>query len=627
MNKFSDNNMKTMMDLFHAVPNQYSRVYTSGTELMKVGILFINESNELMEKVPVQIADIAIAQFGLSNREWSNSFHKSWDKVATASDFELVFEQIVHYFSTYGMEALGLSAMPMLPVEKVLTDPDQRPNFNAFTIIRVVNDSEAMQLIKDYLRKTLAPHKDKVNAIIELMVITDVKPEEVASFELKIARYDQLGTVPTRGDDFLRYVIYKMTGSTLVIKSHKAINDLKVAVSRNPLIVDKYFAHADLVELSKFFYRFKPLWLAFKAADGCVPYINKMRRLANTYHQPMSDVNVQNLSKLFKENRLDDAYRVMHNCSIRQLIKLYNHFVATATAENSYSVYNIRNGKMWIAEADDNHINAYTISKCLRNELSMRINGRYTGKTYLLPSYIKYAVPITEKQFIGNIPYGSRVDLIKGRNVLAIHWNNYKGHRTDIDLHFGSITRQYGWNSMYRSDDRGIMYSGDMTDATHGAVEAYRFTPDGDRYILSVNNYTGEDNVPFEFFMTQKWESAPRGAVVDIEDALFAPIPLKFADNNNQTIGLVNGDRFFFYGGELGYNIVPKREYYEGAINGLSNRVATMLTINELLEMSGARIVNEETVNDLTEEEKEQVIDLSPSALTARSLLDFIDED
>lgn len=43
----------------------------------------------------------------LSGRQLNSSFHKSWKKIAEASDEQLIIEQIVHYLSTYGLASIG----------------------------------------------------------------------------------------------------------------------------------------------------------------------------------------------------------------------------------------------------------------------------------------------------------------------------------------------------------------------------------------------------------------------------------------------------------------------------------------------------------------------------------------
>lgn len=640
---FTRENLAAFCDLFHAIPNtDKTRMgYVSFDVLLNRGIVFIDETGRPLRSVNPTAADVALELFKTSNALWSNSFHKSWNKVATASIEQLVFEQVVHYFSTYGMEFLGLQATPLLPVEKVLTNPDQMPNARAFTVIRIVSEDAAHDFIVDYLKKTVSPHRDKVEGIIGLMRLTDITPDAIKSFELMVARCNQLDIVPTGAQNFLRYMVYTFTSRTTLVKDRATISAIKGS-NWNGDRAARMFAKANLSELAAIFHRFKPLFLAFKAHEGCAPYINKIRRLADIYHKPLPDVNVQNVSALMAANRWDDVEAVLARCSGRQLIKLANFASANFGVKGDESfIYNIRNGKVFIKEADapDSALRARSsqmraLAVLVGNAIGRKFGDTLAGKTYYIPDYVHYAAPVTEKQFIGNIPYGTCVQTPNSDAVTAaIYWKNYKG-RTDIDLHMQSVNCAFGWNSGYRSDSRDVLYSGDMTDATNGAVEAFRFEPSTDeKLILTANNFTGMSGVPFDFFMTEKgWEPRERTswyeepeAPVDVADAVFAPIPLKFADANAVTIGLFSGRKFYFYGGDLGMSIVPKRELYKEAIDAIARRVSTMLPLSVILSAAGATLVTEADMAEMDAEDRAKVIDLSPSALTARSLLDIVD--
>lgn len=47
-------------------------------------------------------------EVGLTPEKLNSSFHKSWEKIRDASDEQLLIEQLIHYFTTYGLENMGL---------------------------------------------------------------------------------------------------------------------------------------------------------------------------------------------------------------------------------------------------------------------------------------------------------------------------------------------------------------------------------------------------------------------------------------------------------------------------------------------------------------------------------------
>lgn len=543
-------------------------------------------------------------------------------------------EQMVHYLSTYGFESLGYKAIPFIPYEEI-DNSNKSINGYGFTVIRQVSLEKAINYINNYLESIKSPNKMLISDIIAIMPFSTIEVEKIASYELKVVYYDINNLVPKNGQDFLRYLIYKTTGSTLIIKDKKTINTIKrmSSLSVKQSIVENSFKKADLKELAKIFYRFKPLFLAFKSYPNCAPIINKIRRLAKKYHQPLNDVNIQNFSNLLIENRYEDIVKVLEKATNRQLIKLYNYFFALDN-ENEVEIYNIRNGTTYVnCDTKIKPIYFNLGKSIIYTELTRRFKNTLKDKKFLIPSYIKYAAPITEKQFIGNVPWGTKIQCPeKDGFSLGIYWTNYKDERTDLDLHLTGLTESYGWNSAYR-EGSDILFSGDMTDATNGAAEVYYVRNKNNKYIVSTNNYTGYDNVPFQFLITEKMFGGaikkPRypGTTlpINIEDSLFPPINLKFNDNDELCIGLLNNNQFIFYGGQLGNCRIPDRELYAKAINGLSTKLNNILFIEDILTIAGAQIYNEENFSVLDDEEKKNIIDLSPNSLISTTLLEIVD--
>lgn len=95
---------------------------------------------------------------------------------------------------------------------------------------------------------------------------------------------------------------------------------------------------------------------------------------------------------------------------------------------------------------------------------------------------------------MGNIPESSQIVLPRDTDlIVAIKWYNlddlnedtHYTRRVDLDLHCITPNKQYGWNTSYRSNTRDILYSGDMTNASGGAVEAFLIRKDcTERFII-----------------------------------------------------------------------------------------------------------------------------------------------
>lgn len=613
--------------------------YRSFTELLGKGILLLDENNAPFSGyISARLVKAICDRYEVSNR-LNNPFHVTWDKVANADYRQLIVEQALHYLSTYGREAFGLRAAPLVPTES-FEFPDNQPlPVESLTILRVVDADVANDIVEHALTTVAAPHKNDMVFYNTYCENTTLSPEKVKSNELRTLLYTVKDLYPEDEDEFIRYLLYRSTGSTLVIKNKKTIKTIKNAMKDEKIadFVLTGFQKANLPKLARNFLRLKPIYLAFKTSVTA-PYINKIRRLADTYHKPMSDLRVANLSNLFYQGEKEKVEKVIEKMSMRELIKVHNFANMNRVYRGSViEAYNIRNGKIHLEEGKDRTVGfagADSMDEFLVQELCNRTHHKLDGKIFFIPSYIDYCAPVSEKQFIGNIPYGTKI-IFPEKVSLGIFWENYKNERTDLDLHLTTPFGAFGWNASYRGGEREVLYSGDMTDATNGAAEAYyaNYSKLDEPYILSVNNYTGRLDAPFKFICTesgfkvptQMWWDRPTICPIDISKTLFPPIDLKFKDTNSQTIGFGRKSTFYFYGGELNDNIVPDRSKYREYMDALIARTSTSMPLRVLLLMAGARVVTESGYEQLTDEEKAQVVDLTPSALTRTTLIDLVD--
>ena len=630
--------------LTHKIPRSewYNVAETSSAgvktirELALNGVIVIDENGQ-PSSLPTNITNWIISNFGLNNSKWSNSFHKSWDKVSEASMLELVEEQIVHYFSTYGLESIGLVAMPAIPIEDILTNPDTMPSFKSFTVFNIVSEENAREIADKTLCGTVNPNRRNM-PYYEFLIPFVEDGEFLKSFELMCMWCKRNNTAPKQAKDWIRYALYTATGSTLVVNNVRTMKALRLQARYGGKDIKSLFEAADLVALSEEFNRHKKIFLGLKKFPGCASYVNKIAKLSKIHHKPLSGLTIQNIGQFARKGDMESVAKIIEKSSLRQLIKAHNYFIYSTAmfftfgkrGEGRTELYNIRNGKMFVRE---NHVPEISESfmqafDMLDEELCKRIKNKLRGKSFCIPDYITYKAQYTEKQMIGCIPYGSEVHT-DGANVFGIYWEDYKGMRTDLDLHLRNETQRFGWNSHYRSDDREcVLFSGDITAAAKGAVEAYSFNPKDDSiYILSVNNFCGENGVPFQFFMTDKGFKlkdnvlAGHGtAVCNVKDAIMPPVPL-IMDDRSIDIGIIAKHTFYFTGQTEGSSIVPCNDYVTKALQAQINRMNSMVTINTILNQTDAMVYSK--VEDVPE--GVECIDLSPSKLTPTTLIELID--
>lgn len=621
-----------MIDLLKVAPATDAVAKTkSFVDCAKNGFIFVYDNGTIAQSVPNDYYSAANKAYGCEAFHANRTFYKSFSTVRDISPEQHLAEQLMHYFSTYGLESIGLNAQPWIPTQDFQIDGwDVRTN--KLVVIRLLsNDEDIVKLIDKFAASTVAPSERLITSFKPLMKCITIPTDDIKSFELQVIKHELDDTVPTAPISFLRYLVYQTTGQTLLIKNQTLCNQIKrmSMYSEVKKRVERIFNKGNEKQLATIFLRYKPIFLAYKAYPGCRAKVNRLRRLADKYHKPLSDVSVQNVTKLVNEGRYADVVDVIDTASNRELVKIYNAVTCRVLAmENHSGVYAIRNGKTFVKEngiqsfeGNSKRIFSYTmVLSMIQDALASRLKGTLEGKKFYLPEYIDYAVPVTEKQFTGNIPWGTRIVAIPNEPfTVGVCWFDQRGSRVDIDLHLNSATEHFGWNSRFR-DGSDILYTGDQTSAPmpDGAAEAYWFNPEKGKFILGVNLFSGPSNTEYKLFMTKaKPESMKKKYTYDASSALFPPIPMNFADKEQQTIGLFTNDGFYFYGGAISSGVVPTANY-EQFIDGLSHQLGCTLHMIDLLVMGGAVLVSK--IDDET-------INLSPEALTTTTLLDIIDNN
>jgi len=589
--------------------------------------------------VPEQVFNALNGVYGAKTAGFNETFHKSFGTVASMTPEAYFFQQIMHYFTTYGAETAGVSVPTYVPAE-ALELPEGMLPVSRLTVIRALSEDELIKSMDRFAVTTKAPNERQTEAMRRFLPYVTVSVESMASFEFQVMAHDCRGTVPENPVSVLRYLIYKTTGGTLLIKSPRLIETIRETAETADDTARDILLHANEIALAGVFLRCKPIFLAYKHYPGCAPIVNRIRRLAVRHHKPLPDEAFQNVIQLALAGRDDAVARLLDKADNRELIKLANAVMLRCFAlKETPGVYMVRNGRIFVrsgalppagAMDEDAAERLSALFNRVRGLLAERLRPSVEGKTFLMPAYISYAAPYSEKQMMGHIPYGTRIMTGQdGAFTAGIHWVNAREERIDLDLHMRSKKGHYGWNAGFRLDD-AVLYTGDQTDAPepNGAAEAFWFKPDADDvYILSANQYCGPERAKFEFVITTQkpTESDIRDQNFTYDPAkiVFAPVPLQFNDSHDMSIGMFVGKAFYIYGGALGDGIVP-HENGEDLIDGMRHVLEQRLSLADVLRAAGAAVVGSRS--ELPEgTDAEAVVDLTPQAVTSALLFGLID--
>lgn len=117
------------------------------------------------------------------------------------------------------------------------------------------------------------------------------------------------------------------------------------------------------------------------------------------------------------------------------------------------------------------------IGKMIRSKLSEKLRNRL-GKVYIEPSMKNYTLPLAENTSqggLGVLSKGSRISIDEGKKLRAFtYWEKVN----DIDLSVFALTedgnrREFSWRTMSRHQSGAITYSGDETSGYLGGSEYF----------------------------------------------------------------------------------------------------------------------------------------------------------
>ncbi len=570
-------------------------------------------------------------ELGLSGEQMNNAFHKSWEKIKTADIEQLVMEQIVHYITTYGFEKLGIynEESVYIPKEK-LEIPGLKEDIRLF-IIKGYTKKELKEKLLVLLSSGIALKEDTINAIIEvskLVILSSKEIDLIRNKEVKIRLYDELKTIPENPLEFLRYLVYKTTGESLLIKNKKLTEMIKEKNSGNTrTLLNRYHKKYGLTRLAEIFYRFKPIFLAFKREEilGINSKINKIRKLAIKHHKPMPEDYLNSITGKIKNKKKINRIKLNEELSKVNIFRKVRLAYALnyRTKDVDSILYKIRNGKGYAKEFEfSNKTAAKGVLKIVEESIVKDIKKNVKGKKIYIPEEINYALPATEKQFVGNFPSGTYVTLPKDM-VVGVHWENVDTHRIDLDLALISMGTKIGWDSAYRTEERDILFSGDLTSAPkpNGAVELFYLKRQiKNPFLLSLNyyNYDEDVKVPFKILVAkEEVKNFKRNHMVNPNNVV--ALAKSEISQKQMVLGLLvpttQETRFYFTEASLGQSITSSStDFMEHTRQYLLDFNKNALDLKTILEKAGAKFVKKEKCE----------INLSPEELEKDSILNLL---
>ena len=406
----------------------------------------------------------------------------SRDERLNSDPYELIVKQILHYIEIYGLDTPGLfdlevtkgKILPVRFIQGISKKELQEKMDELLYSNRPVNDAE---LVKSVIEENALKYEIA----------------KIQNNEIRCVLFDAASDKFANGDDAVRYIVYKTTKDCMLIKSDQVLK----GVVTNGALVSPKFLENHINELAAVFNRHKRIILSLKSKKNR-PVINKISKLSKTLHVPIVEAINKKFISLALNGKID-VKKTLAKIDVRDKLK-YLNLLEYKLAGHDFDIFNIRNGK--IHREDDRKVyDQKTIHLVMADILeSLKKDLKHLKKAnILLDKNVDFGLPVSRKQTIGRVPFGTRVCVGVGKHISSgVFWKNSWGSR-DLDLSSIDLSgERTGWGQMSGYDNNNVVFSGDMTDAPEpkGAMEF--LTSQRGSYGLNVNIYNGDLNTTFE---------------------------------------------------------------------------------------------------------------------------------
>lgn len=631
--------MKATIRLFKALPINNRQTKEANSELLRETIRrgFVFSPEVIDNYSDQQLHDftkVIEKEIGLTPEQMNSSFQKSWIKVKEADMNQLVIEQLIHYFTTYGFEQLGIFDENSVYIPRGDLDIPELTEDVRLVVIKGYTKEELRDKLLALLETGIALAEDTKKDVVDVAVFSELSEEDIHAIrnkEVRTVLYDYFQLVPKAPLEFLRYLLFKTTGATLIIKNTTTIEGIKKAAEGKADIVQAVRTYQEkygLERLAEIFYRFKPLFLAFRSNYNLRPIINRIRKLAVKHHKPLEKDYLNEITAMLKQGteiREGTILEELAKVSIFRKVRLSQALNYRRNENAAAIIYKIRNGRAFATTLSfANRERLEEILALVMDSIVEDIRGKVEGKKIFIPKDVTYSMPATEKQFTGYLPSGTSITLDRNM-IFGIHWENVENARLDLDLSLINASAvKLGWDSIYRNEQKTILFSGDMTDAPlpDGASELfYVSNQDDTNLILFVNYFNYRDNIaaPFRILVAKEpLTKLEQNYMVNPNN--IACVTRSKMDTRQKMLGLVvttpTECKFYFNESNLGRSITSSsQDYAQNARQYLFDYSSNAISLNDILRKAGAVLVDKK---------EEAEINLSPENLEKDTIINLL---
>lgn len=569
---------------------------------------------------PEACTESCMAFLQSQDANFNSTFYSDWHTVENLDELDMRLFQALHYLSTYGT---NYTSIPFVP-----NDEPVKLMFEEFTLIGACTEAELMDKIKGMLCSGVALRGDTLNLLME--PIRDfyqrygwkVSIDDVANREALVRLCDLYNIVPSDPMGLFRYIVYVTTHQSVIVQNRQLFSILEACAYKAAPVFGR-LSFGDMRRLSTLFLRYRRVFLALKRgfnkiihnlgsrqpweknplssdekllladAHMAVKAVNKIARLSHKYHKPFVPGVLESITDVSHSPEEIKA-AIEACCSPMRLIKLIG-YLDDCIAYPPMRAYVIRNGKTFVKRREgDTYFSTLFADRLtilrrlvyyrLLDIMESRSHGS-DGKplTFRLPENLELAAPVSERQMVGGIPFGSSCSVARS-SYIGIYWRNEWGTR-DFDLWVVDLDGdRVGWDEVHKNDN--FLFSGDMTNADPEATEVMYCRGDWPDSTVRVCRYNGEEGSLFRLFLGQdKIKKMSVGYMVD-PNTIHLTADL-VSEHVEQTVAVVADHKAYIVDLGSGSRQVPFANGIFSLERALGLRFDSALKIRRLLLDSG----------------------------------------
>ena len=353
---FNKSFVEAVISLFKAVPAVHTDNYAlNEVALMRHGVYVAPEAVEAFPAVGL-FADYIIKEYGYDLASLNGGLHKSFHKVKSASDMKLYVQQALHYLSVYlqnGMDDTSSapvdSSIVYVPNEVLSLPEDAEPV--RVSVIRALSVEDIISRARKMLASGMALSEGVQAHLFEIVkVYSDRFPlDGVANKEFRVRMMDELFLMPSTAGEFVRYLVYKKTGSAMLIHGKRSVGKVMASSWNSAPAFAAFVAKNGVEEIARNFNRHRDLWVSFKHdAPEVATIINKARKLSVKMNQPAKIAVLDRVASA----SVDEVRKALKGAPLAKKVAAANSLLCRASGPEQ-AVYFIRNGRVFVKSSVD----------------------------------------------------------------------------------------------------------------------------------------------------------------------------------------------------------------------------------------------------------------------------------